>query len=59
MVTDNQTNAVFLAEGLSHYMPMCINLLNALENAGALEFNERRYLIRTEKYNSSIYGRGR
>lgn len=34
-------------------------VLNALENAGALEFNERRYLIRTEKYNSSIYGRGR
>ena len=34
MVTDNQTNAVFLAEGLSHYMHMCINLLNALENEG-------------------------
>lgn len=44
MVTDNQTNAVFLAEGLGHYMPMCINLLNALENEGIPMF----FLPRTE-----------
>ena len=34
-------------------------VLNALENAGALEFNEHKYLTRTEKYNSAMFGRGR
>ena len=32
MVTDNQTNKVYLAEGLSHYVPVCRNLLYALHN---------------------------
>ena len=34
-------------------------VLNALENAGALEFNEHKYLTRTEKYNAAMFGRGR
>lgn len=33
-------------------------VLNALENAGALEFNEKKYFARVEKYNSAIFGRG-
>ena len=33
-------------------------VMNALENAGALEFNEKRYFARVEKYNSAIFGRG-
>lgn len=34
-------------------------VLNALENAGALEFNKKKYFARVEKYNSAIFGRGR
>lgn len=34
IITDNQTNKVYLAEGLKHYMPMCMNLLNALHAEG-------------------------
>ena len=30
MICDYQTNKVYLAEGLKHYMPICMNLLNAL-----------------------------
>ena len=33
-------------------------VLNALENAGALEFNKKKYFARVEKYNSAIFGRG-
>jgi len=33
-------------------------VLNALENAGALEFNEKKYFARVEKYNSAMFGRG-
>lgn len=33
-------------------------VLNALENAGALEFDERKYFARVEKYNSAMFGRG-
>ena len=33
-------------------------VLNALENAGALEFNDRKYLARVEKYNAAMFGRG-
>lgn len=33
-------------------------VLNALENAGALEFNQKKYFARVEKYNSAIFGRG-
>ena len=30
MIQDNQTNMVYLAHGLSHYVPVCRNLLEAL-----------------------------
>lgn len=33
-------------------------VLNALENAGALEFNDKKYLARVEKYNAAMFGRG-
>lgn len=33
-------------------------VLNALENAGALEFNDKKYLARVEKYNAALFGRG-
>ena len=34
MINDNQTNVVYLADGIRHYMPLAINLFNALEDAG-------------------------
>lgn len=33
-------------------------VMNALANAGALEFKEKKYFARVEKYNSAVYGRG-
>ena len=30
MIQDYQTNMVYLAHGLSHYVPVCRNLLEAL-----------------------------
>ena len=33
-------------------------VLNALENAGALEFKKNKYLSRVELYNKALYGRG-
>lgn len=44
MIQDNQTNKVYLAEGLRHYMPVCINLMNALHSEG-IPFS---FLSRTE-----------
>lgn len=32
-------------------------VLNALENAGAIEFNKDKYLARVEQYNRTIYGK--
>lgn len=34
MINDYQTNVVYLAEGLRHYMPLAENLFRALEDAG-------------------------
>ena len=34
MINDYQTNVVYLADGIRHYMPLAINLFNALESAG-------------------------
>jgi agmatine/peptidylarginine deiminase len=34
MINDYQTNVVYLADGIRHYMPLAVNLLNALEDAG-------------------------
>ncbi len=34
MICDYQTNKVYLADGIRHYMPMCWNLINALEKEG-------------------------
>ena len=34
MILDNQTNKVYLAEGIGHYMPLCVNLINALHSEG-------------------------
>ena len=34
LITDNETNTVFLADGIRHYMPMAINLLEALHKEG-------------------------
>lgn len=44
MIQDNQTNKVYLAEGLRHYMPVCMNLMNALRSEG-IPFS---FLPRTE-----------
>lgn len=44
MICDYQTNKVYLADGLRHYMPMCLNLINALEKEG-IAFS---FLPRTE-----------
>lgn len=35
-----------------------IRVINALENAGALEFNKNKFLKRTEQYNMTLFGRG-
>ena len=34
MITDNETNTVYLADGIRHYMPMAINLFEALHREG-------------------------
>lgn len=34
MIIDNETNTVYLADGLRHYMPLAINLLEALYREG-------------------------
>ena len=34
MINDYQTNIVYLADGIRHYMPLAINLFNALDSAG-------------------------
>ena len=34
MISDYQTNKVYLAKGLTHYMPMCKNLLHVLMSEG-------------------------
>jgi len=34
MINDYQTDEVYLADGIRHYMPLAINLFNALESAG-------------------------
>ena len=34
MINDYQTNTVYLADGIRHYMPLAINLFNALDSAG-------------------------
>ena len=34
MINDYQTNIVYLADGIRHYMPLAVNLFNALESAG-------------------------
>lgn len=34
MINDYQTNVVYLADGIRHYMPMAMNLLSALDSAG-------------------------
>ena len=34
MINDYQTNVVYLADGIRHYMPLAINLFNALDSAG-------------------------
>lgn len=35
-----------------------VGVLNALEKAGALEFNEKKYLVAVEKYNRMVYNQG-
>ena len=34
MIIESKTNYVFLAEGLGHYMPLCMNLIHALNSEG-------------------------
>ena len=35
-----------------------IKVFNALEKAGALEFNEKKYLQRVKEYNIRLYAKG-
>ena len=34
MITDSETNTVYLADGIRHYMPMAMNLMEALYREG-------------------------
>ena len=44
MITDNQTNVVYLADGIRHYMPLAKNLMEALY----LEHIDTRFLRHTD-----------
>jgi hypothetical protein len=46
MITDNETNTVYLADGIRHYMPFAINLLEALHR----EHVETHFLRHTESW---------
>ena len=52
MINDYQTNIVYLADGIRHYMPLAINLFNALDSAGV-----ETHLLRHTESSKHVWAR--